>query len=263
MSCFKRFVAWSVVLLGLSAQAPHAEPAALRGLADQAVLVHRVTKSACLILAGAQAPLHTEDVAQSTTELLQGVSSKPQRPDETDTLAREVRTLTQSARQIAAGDHHSAPVTLLLRANPHLAQRYARLQARAPSAVKAQHRGSYMRVHVLRVVSQAFQRDLCLFRTDLEARSARDHMFDQINFFETSIDYLIVGNADAGFGPAPDIHIKITLGKVLSKWKTLRPILAQAAAGLPVDQRDIMLASVLGDAILANLDEISDRFLAL
>lgn len=171
--------------------------------------------------------------------------------------------LTKSAQQIVAGDRHSVPVTLLLNTNPALAAHYSQMRYRATSDVPAKYRGSYAMLHELRVVSQAFQRDLCLFLTELASAGADRAMVERIAYFETSLNTLILGDEANGLVAAPNIHIKVTLGKVAAKWKTLEPILSSAASGGPMDPRDVQLASVLGDAILKNFDQISDMFLAL
>ncbi len=112
-------------------------------------------------------------------------------------------------------------------------------------------------------MSQKFQRDLCLFLTDLAPEDAASVFSDDIDHFEHALAQLIEGDRAAGMAAAPNIHIKVTLGKVFAKWKTLKPILQTAASGDVLDPRDAQLASVLGDAMLANLDEVSARFEAL
>ncbi|WP_189371800.1 hypothetical protein [Tateyamaria omphalii] len=178
-------------------------------------------------------------------------------------LFDEVETLTRSAQQIVAGDRHTVPVTLLIRTNPRLAARYSQMRYNATSDVAGKYRGSYAVVHELRVVSQAFQRDLCLFLTDLAASGADRAMTERIAYFSQSLQALVIGDPEARMIAVPNVHIKVTLGKVAAKWKTLEPILSAAASGDPIDPRNVQLASVLGDAMLENLDQISDRFLAL
>lgn len=235
----------------------------VRGLADQAVLVHRITKSVCLLFVGAQTPVHAEDVAASVAELNRLSSATVANPDTDGDLASEVATLTKSAQQIVAGDRHTVPVTLLITTNPTLASRYSQMRYRAASEVASKYRNSYAVLHELRVVSQAFQRDLCLFLTDLASTGAERAMIERIAYFKVSLDALTFGDHAAGLEAAPNIHIKVTLGKVAAKWKTLEPILSAAASGTEIDPRDVQLASVLGDAILKNFDQISDRFLDL
>lgn len=239
------------------------EMATVSGLADQEVLVHRTTKSVCLLFVGAQTPVHAENVAVSVRELHALLSAMGTQTDADVRLVEEIEILTKSAQQIVAGDRHTVPVTLLLKANPMLASHYSQMRYRAEAKVPDMYRGSYAVLHELRVVSQAFQRDLCLFLTDLASTGAERAMIERIAYFEASVAALISGDRATGLVAAPNIHIKVTLGKVAAKWNTLQPILSSAASGDPIDPRDVQLASVLGDAILANLDQISDRFLAL
>jgi hypothetical protein len=235
-----------------------ADAVTVRTLADQGVLVHRITKSVCLLLVGAETPVHAQDVEDSSEQLVQLATF-----DTTDHLMADIDTLVKSARQIAAGDRHSVPVNLLLRTNPVLADAFGQMADAAGAAVQPAHRGSYVRVQELRVTSQAFQRDLCLFLTGLSPDGAGELMAERVTFFAQSLDHLVTGLPADGLVAAPNIHIKITLGKVAGQWKTLEPILRAAAAGAPIDSSDAKIASVLGDAILKNFDEITDRFLAL
>ncbi len=251
------------LMLGLGLRSADAEPATVRVLADQAVLVHRVTKSVCMVLIGAETPVHVQDISHSTEQLVRLSHDLDTRADVSKALLADVDTLTKSARQIAAGDLHTVPLTLILRINPDLADAFDQMKVDAPSTISAKNRGSFMLVQDLRVVSQAFQRDLCLALTGLAPDGANEVLARKIAFFAVSMDRLVTGRAKDGLVAAPNIHIKITLGKVAGKWKTLEPILSAAAAGQPIDPRDAQLASVLGDAILKNLDDITDRFLAL
>ncbi|WP_299550499.1 hypothetical protein [uncultured Tateyamaria sp.] len=253
----------TILALGVAMHATAGEPATVRGLADQAVLVHRITKSVCLLFVGAQTPVHAEDVAASVKELSLLSASVSMQSQANAHLSQEVATLTKSAQQIVAGDRHTVPVTLLLKTNPTLAFHYSQMRYQALSQVPHKYRASYAVLHELRVVSQAFQRDLCLFLTELAPTGAERAMIERISYFKASLDALIVGNAVTGLVAAPNIHIKVILGKVASKWNTLEAILSAAASGDMIDPRDVQLASVLGDAILENLDQISDRFLAL
>lgn len=248
---------------GVGIQSVRAEPVTVRMLADQTVLMHRVTKSVCMVLFGAQTPVHVQDIFSSTEQLARTSEQLRKDANFTDAMFAGVDVLSKSARQIAAGDRHSVPLTLLLRINPELARSFGQIKVGARSSVGAQYRGSFLLVQDLRVVSQAFQRDLCLVLTDLAPQGAGDIMAQQVDAFAVSLSTLVTGDVDIGVVAAPNIYIKTTLGKVVGKWKTLEPILSAAAAGQPIDPRDAQLASVLGDAILKNLDEITDRLLAL
>lgn len=263
VSVLLKLLLTAILALGCALQAAADAQTTVRGLADQAVLVHRITKSVCLLFVGAQTPVHAEDVAVSVDVLHALSAAMSQQADSGATVSGHVTTLTTSAQQIVAGDRHTVPVTLLLNTNPILAAYYSQMRSQAPSEVPHKYRRTYAVLHELRVVSQAFQRDLCLFLTDLAPTGAERAMIERIAYFKASLDALVFGDVENDLIAAPSIHIKITLGKVASKWKTLEPILSAATSGEPMDPRDVQLASVLGDAILKNLDEISDRFLAL
>ncbi|WP_299046097.1 hypothetical protein [uncultured Tateyamaria sp.] len=251
----------AILALGFGAPPAQADRNTIRDLADQAVLVHRITKSACMLFVGAETPVHAQDVIASSEMLTTLSVWLAMDPDASEPMLTELETYTRSARQIAAGDRHTVPVTLLLLGNPSLAARYRERWQSAPSDVEERHRASYALVQELRVASQAFQRDLCLFLTNLTPEGAGAILATDIAEFSDALVRLVEGDVETGIVPAPNIHIKITLGKVASKWKTLEPILSGAASGAPVDSRNAQLASVLGDSILANFDEISDRFL--
>ncbi|APX10772.1 hypothetical protein BWR18_02980 [Tateyamaria omphalii] len=248
---------------GACGPADSAGTVTIRDWADQAVLVHRVTKSVCLLFVGSSTSVHLDDVAESSARLMARSGTLGIMAAADLKLAADVATLTRSARQIAAGDRHTVAVSLLLKTNPVLSSRYREKRAHAQSDVPAEFHGSFAAVQDLRVLSQKFQRDLCLFLTDLALDGAAGALSDDIVSFEQALEQITKGDAAAGLVAAPNIHIKVTLGKVAAKWKTLKPILLAAARGEAVDSRDAQLASVLGDAMLANLDDISDRFQAL
>lgn len=257
-----------VLLLMCCAALPSlAQPLSVARIADQEVLVHRVTKSACLMLSGAETTVHSEDVQASTAALtafmdvLSGAAPLPE--DDAAALVESMTTLKRSALQIRAGDRHSVPVALMLRMNIGLSEVFFDMRATAASPVGYPYVDAYALVQDLRIASQAFQRDLCLFLTELAAPGAAAQMADRLAVFERAIAILVEGDVDRSIPPAPNIHIKITLGKVAAKWQTLAPILEGAARGEPVAARDAQLASVLGDAMLRDLDNISERFLAL
>ncbi|MEX0370248.1 MAG: hypothetical protein AB3N09_06420 [Tateyamaria sp.] len=248
------------LLIWLIAPGLAAAPPVVSDLADQAVLVHRITKSACLMVSGADTPVHGEDVAASTAALSALTQGSTGIIDGPVPLRRNVDVLNRSALQIAAGDRHSVPFALMLRMNMQLSQHYSDLRARSIAAEPAPHAAAHALVHELRVASQAFQRDLCLYLTDLATPMVAHDMDARLAFFGHSVSALLAGDPDQSVPPPPTIHIKIALGKVESKWRTLEPILAQASSGHAIEPRDAQLASVLGDAILRNLDEIADRF---
>ncbi|MBY5934156.1 type IV pili methyl-accepting chemotaxis transducer N-terminal domain-containing protein [Tateyamaria omphalii] len=240
-----------------------ADRVTVRDWADQAVLVHRVTKSVCLLFVGASTSVHLDDVAESSARLMARSGTLGVVGAVDLALAQDVATITRSARQIAAGDRHTVAVSLMLRTNPVLSSRYRQKRENAPASVGSEFRGSYALVQELRVLSQKFQRDLCLFLTELAPDDAHHALADDIVRFDQAIEQLISGDTAAGLAAAPNIHIKVGLRKVAAKWATLKPILLTAADGDMPDPRDVQLASVLGDAMLTNFDDVSDRFQAL
>ncbi|WP_299153521.1 hypothetical protein [uncultured Tateyamaria sp.] len=243
-----------------------AQPVSMVHVLDQVVLTHRIAKSACLVLMGAEADIHAEDIERSSTALDAGLerllaTSGAEDRNQIKSLRDIGHTMSLSAKQVAAGDMHTVPAGLLLRFNPIVSNTLGDIASRTsvPTALK-EMRSAYRAVHRMRAISQQVQRDLCLLETDLAWSGAADVMADHIVEFEQTLEDLIDGNPARSIIKAPSIHIKITLGKVASKWVTLAPILRQAARDDPVDMRDIQLASVLGDAILRNLNDVAVRF---
>ena len=151
----------------------------------------------------------------------------------------------------------------MLRKNLALSDQYVDLRKRAETSVNASNAAAYALIHELRIASQAFQRDLCLYLTDLASKAMAHDLSVRMDFFANTLAALLVGDATRSVVPPPNIHIKITLRKIESKWRTLAPILGAAAKGQLLDARDAQLASVLGDAMLRDLDAIVARFEAL
>lgn len=257
-----------VVMLACGQQAS-AAGGGLGAVADQSVLVHRITKSACLVLMGADAPIHSDVIASSAVELEQmlghwNAKNTLNGYEMLTGLRFDADVMTRSALQIAAGDVHSVPVGLLLRYNPRVLAALGQFGTDTPvPSVLPEHRPAFRAVHRLRIRSQQLLGDLCLLETGLGGADAARRVMSDIAAVTDAIEDLKVGNAQQLIVKAPNTHIKITLGKVSSKWKTLAGILDAAAQGAHVDLRDVQLASVMGDAILKNLDEIVERFEAL
>lgn len=238
-----------------------AEPAGMAAALQQVTLTHRLVKFSCLMMKGAGAPIYAEQITSSADALGAGWADLADHaivvPDRT--MARGDIVL-KSARQIGAGDFHSVPVSLLLEAardvSHDLMQMSAQTAAPAHLGTKAEY---YRAVLLARAASQALQRDMCLIATGLASDQAQALFADRVAAFEVQVHGLLHGDAARGLQKAPDIHVKVTLGKIQSKWKTLLPLLTTAADGAAVALRDVQLASVLGDAILANFDHIATR----
>ncbi|MEM8577965.1 MAG: hypothetical protein AAGF60_08965 [Pseudomonadota bacterium] len=248
---------WVIQVLGV--RADEVRPAAL--VSNQVVHVHRIVKSACLVLSGAPPEVHLEDISTSSAAMrsgFQALSIDSPRSDGTliASARRDGDVLTRAALQIVAGDRHSVAVAQLLRKGPLVT---ARLEA-----LSSLPGGAFLQaIHDVRVRSQRAQRDLCLLRIGLVGERAVRRLAADSAAIPDVLAGLQDGNRRLGLDRAPNIHIKVAIGKAASKWRSLAPIAQRAVDGDTLDLRDVQVASVLVDAMLGNLNEALGHFDAL
>ncbi|MEO0391146.1 MAG: hypothetical protein AAF218_09430 [Pseudomonadota bacterium] len=233
--------------------AAEAMPAGL--LADQTLLVHRLTKSACLVLSGAAPDVHMLDIERSAAAMLQGFADLEQIADvhSQSLLAnarRDGETLAQAASQIAAGDRHSVAVGLLLRNAPLVAARLSAL----PVAQRDETDRTGETAHNLRVRTQRLQRDLCLLRIGLAGTRAQVRLQRDLDRVPQLLNDLLSGNAARQIGPPPSVQVKVLYGKAAAKWKTLSGVVSDAALARQLGLSDVQIGSVLVDGMLNDLD---------
>jgi len=237
-----------------------ADGAAQVGLvSDQVVHVHRVAKSACLVLSGAEPDVHLQDITRSSAAMRGGflaLASEGGTSDQSLIMAasRDGDVLVRAALQIAGGDRHSVAVAQMLRNGPLVTARMAAVDLGMRGPPPEGPSAELNAVHELRIKSQRLQQDLCLLRIGLAGARAANRLFRDAQSIPQLLVALRNGDPKRGLSAAASIHIKVELGKALAKWRSLAPIVAGATDGEMLDLRDVMIASVLVDAMLGNLD---------
>lgn len=248
----------------------------------QSMLAHRMTKSACLVMMGADAKVHSE-VALGTAQefdqhmrvLIDGHPDLGVVAEHDGTLRSALertqmyaRGLTASAAQIASGDFHSVPVSLMISRNSAVTDQMASIRQATFErySVEKQADGLAKTVHWAHeqnALIQELLRDLCFITLDISSVGATTAMLEKMVVFEDRSLLLKQGSSADGIVKAPNIHIKIELGKVITKWVKIKPYLEAAAAGETADLSDIQLAYVYGEAITGNLAKILDHYTKL
>lgn len=237
-------------------------------MAQQGQRALRIAKSACLVMSGSQSELHADAATETALEfdstmmqLIDGDAEAGLDP-ETDEGRRQrlqeisniSKGLTRSSLQIAAGDFHTIPVSLLLIRNQHVAdQMFEVLSEAAPSFAPPEQppevRNAIGLLQVQHALIEELLRDVCYARLSLGPADHGPQMIAKMRKFEAANAALITGDAERGLIKAPNISIKIALGQVDSKWVSLHALLNDAATGKEQDVRDVQLASVLGETL--------------
>ena len=248
----------------------------------QSMLAHRMTKSACLVMMGANATVHSEvalTAAQEFEAHMQVLIAGDDAQNVQEELDHDLRTallftqefslgLTASSAQIASGDFHSVPVGLMITRNSGVARQMEDIR----SDTFARYSSDFQNGDLAKTVHwanaqnaliQELLRDLCFITLDISGAGAKDALLEKLALFEARSVVLKEGSAAEGIVKAPNIHIKIELGKVISKWSKIKPYLEAAAVGKTSDLSDIQLAFVYGEAITDNLKKILDRYAKL
>lgn len=263
-----------------TAHAAEGYHARLDALARQSMRAYRMTKSVCLVMMGAQTQIHS-DVAIRTslefedqmTALISGNTEtglEAEENPELQALFKDILTyaipMTISARQVASGDFHAVPVSLLLQRHQMVSSQIETIWRQAAATYSGQtvHEGGYLKTieaaHRLNALSQEVLRDLCYIRLGLAKEETQHALAEKMERFGKLNKQLKDGDPAAGLITAPNIYIKIGYDKVASRWRTMKPILESAVAGEDIEIKDIQLASVMGESLIKQMNDILRRY---
>jgi hypothetical protein len=265
-------VAMGAVVAPMAAGAQDAGELRLQLLAQQEQRAYRIAKAACLVMSGSQSDFQATSATQTAQAfdagmqvLTQGdpaVTMAPEsdlmRRQELEDISRLSKGMTRSSLQIAAGDFHTVPVSLLLIRNQIVADRIhlAMAHVYAPPEQPIEWRNAIQQLQGQHALIEELLRDLCYARLSLGPADMAEQMRARMIRFEQVNAALIAGDAKLAVAKAPNISIKIALGQVDSKWISLRALLDAAANGAEQDVRDVQLASVLGETLTRRLDKL-------
>lgn len=245
----------------------HADNTALaKAMSEQALGLLSMTKSACLIIMGAPPEFHQNAIVTRTTvfeEHLELLSNALEESENLNVVLTQAPIVVASVNQIGAGDTHSIPFRLMLSLSGPVMNSFLPLiqdQGVSSDVTLVQAVTTVMQ---LKIDSQAMLLDLCLNSADLEGDKPTDRLKRHLDVFEQQVVDLIDGNPDKNIDKAPSIQVKFALKDVLTKWKSVRPVLEKSVNGdyLPVDE--IMLASVSVDAMIQKLSKALDQYAKL
>ena len=267
-SSFRRWVAvLAAALFLVSPMRVHADNTDLaKAMSDQALGLLSMTKSACLIIMGAPPEFHQNAIASQTTvfqEHLKLLSNTLEENDNIEFVLAQAPTVIASVNQIGGGDTHGVPFRLMLSLSRPVVDQFLSLiqdQGVASDAAVAQAVTTVMR---LKIESQAILLDLCLNSGDLDGDKPLDRLQSHLDVFEQQMVDLIDGNPEKNIGKAPSIQVKYALKDVLSKWKSVRPVLEKSVSGAHLPMNEILLASVSVDAMIEKLSKALDQYAKL
>ncbi|MFT6024219.1 MAG: hypothetical protein ACI9PY_002344 [Ascidiaceihabitans sp.] len=283
--CSAGLICWFALCFGVQTAVAENDTqifARLGMIEHQAMLAHRMTKSACLVMMGADAKEHAE-VALLTAQQFETQMQVLINGDAAHGIGKEndvelraalenaqafSNGLTASSAQIASGDFHSVPVGLMISRNGAVANRMEDIRQGTLARYSSELRQNDLvnTVHwanAQNALIQELLRDLCFITLDISDAGAKGALLEKLAVFEERSVLLKIGSAPDDIAKAPSIHIKIELGKVITRWGKIKPYLEAAAAGETADLSDIQLAYVYGEAITANMKKILDRYAKL
>ena len=242
---------------------------------DQAVLAHRMTKSACLVMLGFEAPYYQNQIKVNSDRFLaqfSKLSAFPRDPsipndrwDEIQTTVKKMEQyfdpMVRSALQISAGDRHSMAVNLLLDRDAMATWEFTTLAyVTARDIEETPIENAIFSVMEQRIISQQMLRDLCFVRAGFAGQNARERLRENITEFSRAIDVLIHGDSHLGIPTAPNIHIKLKLRAVQPRWKRLSDLVHSTLESEALTTQNMQLASIFGDAVLLALDQVLIEF---
>ena len=244
-------------------------------MAQQGQRALRIAKSACLVMSGSQSELHADAATETALEfdatmmrLIDGDAEGELAPEKDDARRQRLEQisrlsigLTRSSLQIAAGDFHTIPVSLLLVRNQRVADHMFEVLSEAaptyaPAEQPAEVRNAIGLLQEQHALIEELLRDVCYARLSLGPEDHGAQMIAKMRRFEAVNAALITGDVERGLSKAPNISIKIALGQVDSKWISLHALLNDAATGKEQDVRDVQLASVLGETLTHRMTKL-------
>lgn len=238
---------------------------------DQAVLAHRMTKSACLVMLGFDANAYLVDVQRSSEHFLAQNKELATLPDNSNVssaqwqeiqqtveeLARYFDPMVRSAQQISAGDMHSVAVRILLDRNANASDEFISLAAHSPQEIFNKPLAhSMFFVMQQRVLSQQMLRDLCFVRAGFGGQDTRARLVANIAEFAEITQALIDGDDQRHISKAANIYVELKLKSVQQRWKDLSRLIENALQADELAKNDIRLVSIMGDAVLTALDQV-------
>lgn len=242
---------------------------------DQAVLAHRMTKSACLVMLGVDADAHFDDVTQSSKRFLAQMNQLTIPPNtsgdppanwqsihsEITNLATFFDPMVRSAQQISAGDMHSIAVRILMTRNHMATEKFDALARKVPDLMSNQGLTNFLLLTMRqRVLSQQILRDFCFARVGFGGIDLRMNLVKNMTQFAAITELLIVGDEQKNIPKAPSIQIKLKLRTVQQKWTNFAGLVTAALEAEELTTGDIQIASVLGDSILNAINQVLAQF---
>ncbi len=265
---FSRFLVAFVLFAGGIVPASARDASVVRAdlLMGQKVRLHKMSKSVCYLIAGADRALLSR-TALAAAEAFDAALITLQEDGETTGLAPEADTGVQaaltdlhrqsrgvvlSARQIIAGDLHHVPLTLFLDGGPETEARLENLESDVlPGLVSSSEKGvSFAAFRALRDQSarlQALLRDACLLKVGLLGAAGQARLSESFDLFEAELRVLREGDPERGIPAPPNVSSRVLLDKVASLWAKARPTMVAATQGQPVEMRALQMASIFAD----------------
>ncbi len=235
-------------------------------LMGQKARLHKMSKSVCYLIAGADRALLSKaantaaegfDEALMTLQEGGGAADLPPEADPDMQAAlrdlyRQSRGVILSARQIVAGDLHHVPMTLFLEGGPDTEARLTALENNAlPALVSGAEQGiSFAAFRALQDQSarlQALLRDTCLLQVGLLSAAGKAQFLASFELFETELTALRDGAARRGIPAPPNVSARVLLDKIATFWAKARPTLVAATQGQPIEMRALQKASIFAD----------------
>lgn len=250
-------------LLAQTPLSPQEKMVRLRIAGDQRLLVQKVVKSACFVMADVNAQTNAEDALEAVTAfernarvLRQGGDTPALGPEVHDEILQHLTALDEiwysfgpAARQVMSGDLHSVPVQQLTSLNPtaldEVDAMIVQMGERYPAATfSAEQIASTMTLAVRQsMLVQKAVKELCFYALDVNAAQMQAGLAQSIAEFEEGMVAMELGDFDRGIIDPPGLAAIRQVMDMKETWDQLRPLLDTALSGQPVSRADLETAS--------------------
>lgn len=235
----------------------------LRIAGDQRLLVQKVVKSTCLVMADVNAHKNAEDALVAVTAfernaqvLRKGGGTPALRPEVHDEILQHLTALDEiwysfgpAARQVMSGDLHSVPVQQLTALNPaaleQLDAMIVQMSESYPAATfSSEQIASTMTLAVRQsMLVQKAIKELCFYALDVNAAPMQAGLAQSIAQFEEGMVAMELGDFDRGIIDPPGLAAIRQVMDMKGTWDQLRPLLDRALSGMTVSRADLEVAS--------------------
>ena len=246
----------------------------------QRMLSQRMTSAVCMAVTGAD-PARAEVAMAAVGEFDTALAGLKDGNDslgltvETDLGIREgIETVEGTwsifqvaAQQLLAGDLSSTTLNTILSMNLQLLSQSNDVVVLFEKAYGASviDEGMAATINVAgrqRMLSQRMTKELCFVAADFDRSANQESLQKTIALFDSSLDFLMNGDAAASIVPPPNPDVLIQLTVVETIWDDVKPIMEAASSGGAPNVGDLAAIAAMTDKMLVEMNKAVQMYVA-